>query len=184
MRIRQIGDPILREVSVVVQADQIVTSEVVDLIVKMKDILNGIKSISDGNGNALSAPQVGSLLRLIVLRIDGEFLTMINPVFTPLSDRTFEFEEECFSLYDQRATLERFYQGEVTYLNEMGEFKTLSLQGEDAGLVQHEIDHLDGILFLDRLQQAGRQSQPVDEILKDQPARLEQVKKMMNYMIG
>ncbi len=184
MRIRQIGDPILREVSKPVAVETITTSEVTELIAKIKNILNGIKSISVENGNALSAPQVGSLLRLIVLRIDGEFRTMINPEFEPTSDKTFEFEEECFSLYDQRATLERFYQGEVHYLDENGASQMQQLQGENAGLVQHEIDHLDGVLFIDRLEEAGRQARSIDELLADQPLRLQQVRKMISYMVG
>ncbi len=184
MRIRQIGDPILREVSEAVTADQIIAPETVKLIARMKGILNGIQSISQENGNALSAPQVGSLVRLIVLRIDGEFQTMINPVFTALSSKTFEFEEECFSLYDKRATIERFYEVEVSYLDEAGANHTQTLIGENAGLVQHEVDHLNGILFVDRLEQAGRQARSIDEVLSSQPERLERVKKMMSYMIN
>jgi len=118
MRIRQIGDPILREVSIAVNQKQLGTPKISQLIAQMKDTLNGIKAISDENGNALSAPQVGSLLRLIVLRIDGQFQVMINPEFKPLSDKTFEFDEECFSLYDQRASVQRYYEGEVQYLND------------------------------------------------------------------
>ena len=184
MRIRQIGDPILREVSKAVLVNEIGTPKISELISRMKDILDGIKAISDENGNALSAPQVGSLCRLIVLRIDGEFQVMINPEFTPLSDMTFEFEEECFSLYDQRATLQRFYEGDVAYLDEDGTRRSQVLLGENAGLVQHEIDHLDGILFLDRLEKMGRQAKSVDETLNDQPERLAQVKRMMDYMTG
>ena len=182
MRIRQIGDPILREVSLAVDEQHICSDEIGSLIERMQGILDGIKLISDENGNALSAPQVGRLVRLIVLRIDGEFQTMINPVFTAESKKTFEFEEECFSLYDQRATLERYYQGEVSYLDEMAIFRTKKLSGEQAGLVQHEIDHLDGVLFLDRLEQQGRQVESIDDLLHDQPARLAQVKAMMSYM--
>lgn len=184
MRIRQIGDPILREVSQPVAVETIANSEVIELITRMKNILNGIKSISAENGNALSAPQVGSLLRLIVLRIDGQFQTMINPKFKPTSDKTFEFEEECFSLYDQRAMLERYYHGEVHYLDEDGIRQVQQLQGENAGLVQHEIDHLDGVLFIDRLEQAGRKARSIDDLLADQPNRLRQVRKMMSYMVG
>jgi len=184
MRIRQIGDPILREVSIAVNQKQLGTPKISQLIAQMKDTLNGIKAISDENGNALSAPQVGSLLRLIVLRIDGQFQVMINPEFKPLSDKTFEFDEECFSLYDQRASVQRYYEGEVQYLNEDGVVQRQNLIGENAGLVQHEIDHLDGILFLDRLEQLGRQATSIDEVLSDQLQRLAQVKKMMQYMIG
>ena len=182
MRIRQIGDPILRQVSSAVDPDDIGGGDIVALIANIKRILNGIKSISEENGNALSAPQVGSSVRLIVLRIDGEFQTMINPVFTALSNTSFEFEEECFSLYDRRATLERYYEVEVNYLDETATHRTQTLIGENAGLVQHEIDHLNGVLFLDRLAQAGRSSRSVDEVLSDQPQTLKRVKRMIEYM--
>jgi len=184
MRIRQIGDPILHQVSEAVAIDNIGSSTMVDLAREMKSILDGINAISSDNGNALSAPQVGRLVRLIVLRIDGQLEVMINPEFKAISDETFEFEEECFSSYDLRATVERFLEIELWYLNESGTRKKRRLSGEYAGLVQHEVDHLDGILFLDRVEQAGRKVQSVDELLSDQPARLAQVKTMINYMTG
>jgi len=62
--------------------------------------------------------------------------------------------------------------------------KMQQLQGENAGLVQHEIDHLDGVLFIDRLEQAGRKARSIDDLLADQPNRLRQVRKMMSYMVG
>jgi peptide deformylase len=183
-RIRQIGDPILREVSIEVDEAQVRSTGIIKLIIRMQEILNGIKSISDENGNALSAPQVGCLVRVILLRIDDEFLTMINPEFSPQSDETFEFEEECFSLYDQRATLKRYYRGTVTYLDESGVRRSQQLCGEQSGLVQHEIDHLDGVLFLDRLEQQGRQVESIYDLLDRQPARLAQVQNMIAYMTG
>jgi len=184
MRIRQIGDPILREVSQAVATDEIGSSTIARLARHMKSILDGIKAISSENGNALSAPQVGHLVRLIVLRLDGRLEVMINPEFKATSDKTFEFEEECFSAYDLRATVTRFYEVELSYLNESGEKNKRKLAGEYSGLVQHEIDHLDGILFPDRVEQAGGKVILVDELLSDQPARLAQVKTMMSYMIG
>lgn len=184
MRIRQIGDPILRKTSSGIDQEQIGSEETAKLINRMKEILDGIKSISNENGNALSAPQVGSLVRLIVLRIKGVFHVMINPVFTPLDDKTFDFDEECFSLYDQRATLKRYYRGKVTYIDEHGKRRIQSLSGDEAGLVQHEIDHLDGVLFIDRLEQQGRKAESVDKLLREQPARLAQARALMSYMIG
>ena len=70
-RIRQIGDPILRQISSPIAISEIVDADIQALIDHMQSILNGIKSISEENGNALSAPQVGRPIRLILLRING-----------------------------------------------------------------------------------------------------------------
>ncbi len=180
MRIRQLGDPILREVSKPVSQEDIRSDEVRELIQHMKDVLNGIQAISSENGNALSAPQVGQLLRLILLRIDGVFYPMINPEFEALSDNKFAFEEECFSLYDQRATVQRYHDIKVTFTDEKGVIHELYLTGEQAGLVQHEIDHLDGILFLDRVEEGRLIS--IDSLLRNDPERLSQVREMICYM--
>lgn len=184
MRIRQIGDPILRQVSRSLSSSQIVSAEIQALVERMQTILNGIKAISDENGNALSAPQVGSLVRLILLRIDGEFTVMINPEYRPSSERTFLFEEECFSLYDQRASLKRWYEIEVEYFDSAGVKRELSCRGELAGLIQHEVDHLNGVLFIDHAEKENIQLSSIDTLLSDQPDRLEQVKVMIRYMRG
>lgn len=108
---------------------------------------------------------------------------MINPQITQPSEQTFEFEEECFSFYNLRAKVTRFVSVTVSYCDENGHAKSLEMQGEFAGLVQHEIDHLDGIFFLDRVtDSSGLES--VDHLLKEQPERLKTVKQMMDYMAG
>ncbi len=179
-RVRQIGDPILRDVSVLIDVSEIPSKKIQALIERMQSILDGIQAISNQNGNALSAPQVGCLVRLIVLRIDGVFYPMINPTFEPVSDKKFDFEEECFSLYDQRATVSRYHEIDLTYLDENTVTKRMRLQGEESGLVQHEIDHLDGVLFIDHVQRDKLQT--IDLVLGDNPVRLAQVKTMMAYM--
>lgn len=184
MRIRQIGDPILRELSRELAPHEITSAETQALVLRMQSILNGIKAISDENGNALSAPQVGSLVRLILLRIDGEFVVMINPEYRSSSERTFMFEEECFSLYDQRASLKRWYEIEVAFYAADGAKRQLSCSGELAGLIQHEIDHLNGVLFIDHAEKEGAELSSIDTLLSDQPARLAQVKTMIDYMRG
>lgn len=183
MRVRQLGDPILRQVSLKIEADQINRDSTIQLIDDMQTVLDGIKGISDENGNAISAPQVGSLVRLILLRLDGIFVAMINPELTAKSEQTFEFEEECFSFYNLRGCVTRHLEVEVSYYDETGCRKRRTMRGEDAGLVQHEIDHLDGIFFVDRVSDI-RQIYSVDYSLKDNPARLQQVKNMMAYMVG
>jgi peptide deformylase len=181
MRIKQLGHPILREVSKELTVDEIKSPSIQSLIDKMKETLNGIKDISDENGNALSAPQSGTAVRLILLRVNGQFLPMINPEIIAKSEETFLFEEECFSFYSLRASVERFERVTVTYLDEPGQSHTKELEGEFSGLVQHEIDHLDGIFFLDRVKDTMH-IQSVDHVLGDNPTRLKTVREMMAYM--
>ena len=180
-RIRQLGDPILRQPSRDVEIDEIHRDHIQSVISSMKDTLNGIKAISDENGNALSAPQIGHPVRAILLRIDGQFMPMINPVITPQGNETFLFEEECFSFYQLRAQVERYQRVEVSYFDDRANEQRTTLSGENAGLVQHEVDHLDGVFFLDRVaDQASLRS--VDFELKNDSSRLQQVKSMTNYM--
>ena len=183
MRIKQLGHPILRQVSRPIADAEIASDEIQNLLTKMKGILNGIKSISGENGNALSAPQSGLAVRMILLRINGEFVPMLNPQITAHSTETFAFEEECFSFYNLRATVERFTQVTVDYLDEHGASHSLQMEGEFAGLVQHEIDHLNGVFFLDRVTSESELNS-VDHLLKDNPQRLKVVKEMMSYMTG
>jgi len=183
MRVRQLGDPILRRACESVDLEKISGLMVQNAIDRMKSVLNGIKSISDDNGNAISAPQIGLSQRLILLRIDQQFKPMINPTFTPLSDKTFEFNEECFSFYQLRAKVTRFYAVKVTYYDDKAQPASQILIGENAGLVQHEIDHLDGVFFLDRVKDKS-QLASVDFIYNDSPVKLAQIKKMMAYMVG
>lgn len=181
-RIRQIGDPILREESLMVEISELPNSNIDGLINRIQQILDGIKAISDENGNALSAPQVGTLLRVIVLRIDGQFCPMINPVITPNSEEMFEFAEECFSMYDRRGYVMRHADVQVSFIDTMGRPHSRRMLGEWAGLVQHEVDHLNGVLFIDHL--ASGKAITIDETFKNQPQRLQQVREMYDYMRG
>ena len=181
-RIRQIGDPILRQVSSPIPLNSVADANIQSLIDHMQSILDGIKAISDENGNALSAPQVGQPVRLILLRIDGEFCPMINPEFTLISEEKFEFEEECFSLYDKRAVILRYRNIKLSYVDRAGRAQTKVLIDENAGLVQHEIDHLDGVLFVDHVDEDQLHS--IDTVLDRDQNRLSQVKDMMAYMVA
>lgn len=183
MRINQIGDPILRKVCRPVEHSEINSTEIKNTIIKMKEILNGIKAISNENGNAIAAPQVGHSVRIILLRLKEQFIPMINPTFTQISDETFELEEECFSFYHLRGLVTRYSKIRVDYLDENAQTTSVLLEGEDAGIAQHEVDHLDGIFFLDRLKNKNT-VMSVDFMLRDNPQRLSVVRKMINYMVG
>lgn len=181
MKIKQVGDPILRTPSQIVTQADFENGIVASTIQKMHAILNGIKSISDENGNALSAPQVGVSIRLIVLRIDGVFVNIINPRIIERSESTFMFEEECFSFYNMRAKVKRYESVVISFLDEEQKEQRLKMQGEFSGLIQHEIDHLNGIFFLDKVEDKSSLVS-IDYLLKDEPERLKVVKSLCDYM--
>ena len=107
-------------------------------------------------GIGLAAPQVGELSRVIVLDIDREDtktgpLFMANPEIVEASDDDATYEEGCLSLPDHYSDVARPARVKVRYLDRDGVQKDLACEGLLATCVQHEIDHLDGILFVDHI---------------------------------
>lgn len=99
-------------------------------------------------GVGLAAPQVGQGLKLIVFKDSkGAFRTMANPKITPVSTRTSRMTEGCLSLKGMSCSVERPKDIEVTYLNLEGKTVTEKFSGRDATVIQHETDHIDGILM-------------------------------------
>jgi len=181
MRIRQLGDPILRQVAKEVPSEKIVQAKTSAIIAQMQTVLDGIKAISDENGNAISAPQIGESLRIILLRIDNIFVAMINPEFRAISDEKRLFEEECFSFYQLRGLVERSVDIEIKYLDQNGTKQCKALNGEFAALAQHEIDHLDGVFFLDRISDLSSVRSVKFDLQSDHDRYL-QVQNMISYM--
>ncbi|WP_374653309.1 peptide deformylase [Dongia sp.] len=107
-------------------------------------------------GIGLAAPQVGALKRVIVLDIAGENeapapLRMANPEIVWVSDDDAEYNEGCLSVPDHYADVVRPASCIVKYLDENNEVREITATGLLATCVQHEIDHLDGVLFIDHL---------------------------------
>ncbi|WP_417720228.1 peptide deformylase [Salipiger sp.] len=122
-----------------------------------------LETMYDAPGIGLAAPQVGVLERLIVLDcVKGETeaprpLVMFNPRVIASSDETNVYEEGCLSIPDQYADVERPREVEVEWLDRNGALQTETFGGLWATCVQHEIDHLDGKLFIDYLKPLKRQ---------------------------
>ncbi|MBV7394385.1 peptide deformylase [Mameliella sediminis] len=115
-------------------------------------------------GIGLAAPQIGVLSRLIVLdcakKDDGEDprpLVMFNPQVVASSDEQNVYEEGCLSIPDQYAEVERPKVVDVEWLDADGKLQRETFDGLWATCVQHEIDHLDGKLFIDYLKPLRRQ---------------------------
>lgn len=107
-------------------------------------------------GIGLAAPQVGVLKRVLVIDIDREGektgpLKMANPEIIDVSEEDASYEEGCLSVPEHHAEVERPARVTVRYLDEQNEIRTLQAEGLLATCIQHEMDHLDGILFIDRI---------------------------------
>jgi peptide deformylase len=115
-----------------------------------------LKTMYDSNGIGLSAPQVGVLERVVVVDCarEGEKpqpVKLANPEVVWESDETVMCSEGCLSLPEQYADVERPVAVRVRYLDEQNEIRELEAKGLLATCIQHEIDHLDGVLFVDHI---------------------------------
>ncbi|WP_299368072.1 peptide deformylase [uncultured Tateyamaria sp.] len=122
-----------------------------------------LETMYDAPGIGLAAPQVGVLDRLIVLdcvKLDSEAprpLIMFNPEIVAASDEQNVYEEGCLSIPEQFADVTRPRMVQVRWIDRDGNEQTEEMDGLWATCVQHEIDHLDGKLFIDHLKPLKRQ---------------------------
>jgi len=153
--ILQIGDPRLREPAEVVDAGKIADPEVQGLVDDLIDTMR------DANGAGLAAPQIGVGLRVVVLEVNDNprypykppipLTVAINPTIEPLNDELVEINEGCLSV-PLRGNVFRFVSVAVSYLDRTGQRHDEVMRGLTAGTWQHECDHLDGTLFVDRVE--------------------------------
>jgi peptide deformylase len=153
--ILQLGDSRLKMVSEPVREHDILYSlelqkEVEDLNAVLHDF-----QLKNGFGRAIAAPQLGIHKRFIALRLNSSEpgIALFNPMITFKSEEMFSIWDDCFSFPDIMVHLKRHKSISISYLNDKAEVKTLencSLSLSE--LLQHEIDHLDGILAVDRVE--------------------------------
>ncbi len=115
-----------------------------------------LETMYSAPGIGLAAPQVGRLVRVIVVDVAEEGqppqpYRMANPEIKQASEALRVMNEGCLSLPEYYADVERPDQITVSYLDETGEPRTLEAEGMLATCIQHEIEHLDGVLFVDHL---------------------------------
>ena len=139
----------------------------------MDDMLDTMYA-ADGIG--LAAIQIGIPKRIIVMDISwskGEKKPMyfVNPVIREKDKEKSIYEEGCLSVPNQFAEIERPRKCEVEYLNYEGEKKLLKAEGLLATCIQHEMDHLEGILFIDYLSKL-KKSMIIKKLLKNRPDRI------------
>jgi peptide deformylase len=160
MSVREIvtvGDPVLRERAREVDEAELRSPEVQQLI---DDLIDTRRA---ANGAGLAANQVGETLRVAVVEVDPgnprypykppiPLTVIVNPVIEPLDDEVVQINEGCLSVPDLRGDVPRHVNVRVRYLDREGEPHDEVKRGLTAGTFQHEVDHLDGVLFLDRVQ--------------------------------
>lgn len=113
------------------------------------------------DGIGLAAPQVGELIRMITIDLSGpelreELMTLVNPELELLGDEEVESEEGCLSVEDYRSTVARAERVKVKALDLDGKPMEFEADGLLAVCLQHECDHLDGKLFIDRISRLKR----------------------------
>ncbi|HLZ40154.1 MAG TPA: peptide deformylase [Candidatus Sulfotelmatobacter sp.] len=147
----QLGDPLLREKCAPI-ADP-TSPEITDLVTDLKDTLAHWRAAT-GDGRAIAAPQIGMLQRVIFLKLPGEEpWPLINPEIIARSDEKIIVWDACLSFLSIFMQVERHREITVRYQDLRGGTITIRA-GEERNLselLQHEIDHLDGILAIDRV---------------------------------
>ena len=143
-------NPILRKKSVALDLVNINWTELKPLLLDMEETM--LKK--DGAG--LAAPQIGQNIRLVVIRYDDQTIWMINPLITKKSWAKEIEEEGCLSVLNSKgeiiyAPVERHKKINCIYFNEKGQKQKITAQKLIARVIQHELDHLDGVLFIDRI---------------------------------
>jgi peptide deformylase len=147
--ILQLGNSLLWEKSLLVPDPSSV--EIRTLVGDLSDTLASFRS-QTGYGRGIAAPQLGALKRVIFVRMqpEGFCSPLINPQILSQSDERFELWDDCFSFPDLMVRVSRARRIRVCYLNEAGTRHELEAEGALSELLQHEIDHLDGILAVNR----------------------------------
>ncbi|HXM16839.1 MAG TPA: peptide deformylase [Candidatus Eremiobacteraceae bacterium] len=164
LKIVQVGEAVLRTQARPLTRQEVTSDEIARLVDDMRE------TMYDAPGVGLAAPQVGLPLQLAVIEDREDFLkaippaelsekertpvpfhVIINPKIEIVGDDTAQFFEGCLSLSGFSALVPRSRQVRVTYWNEHGEEKSVLAAGWYARILQHEIDHLHGTLYIDKM---------------------------------
>ena len=164
LEIVQAGDPVLRKKGRQLTRAEISSPSIQQLIELMRETMR------EAPGVGLAAPQIGESIQLAVIEDRAEYLNgvseeqlarlqraavpfhvIINPKLSFLDDSSAQFFEGCLSVEGYQAVVDRALNVRVECLNERGEELTINARGWYARILQHEIDHLNGTLYIDRM---------------------------------
>ncbi len=148
LRVAQMGHPVLRMVAEPVDEEMLESEAFQEFC---DDLL---ETMIEYDGAGLAAPQVHVSLRVVVLTLDDEAGPefFVNPVITPLATELRRSWEGCLSVEGMRGAVERPAHVRIEALDRDGTPKAYELHGFPATVVQHECDHLDGVLYIDRVE--------------------------------
>ncbi len=159
LKVARMGHPVLRRRAREIERAELKQASMQKLIDDMIDTMH------EYHGVGLAAPQVHEALRLFVAAIapqdeeplapNDEPLVMINPVITPIGVETVEDWEGCLSIPDLRGRVPRARSIKVTAFDRHGGRIDITSHDFPARVIQHETDHLDGVLFFDRMRTFG-----------------------------
>lgn len=155
----RMGHPILRQKARDLTETEIRSKEIAKLVRDMIDTMH------DESGIGLAAPQIGVSLRIAIIELDGvaerypEYEgdlkdglgVYFNPRVTPIESETQSFWEGCLSVPGLRGLVPRPRKVKIDYLDEKAKPKSITVEGFLATVFQHELDHLDGVLYVDRI---------------------------------
>ena len=154
LKVARIGHPAVRTPARDLTSEEIRSAPIQQLIDDMR------ATMYEYDGVGLAAPQVHESLRLAVLEVPGSdersekavpFTVLVNPRVTPLAQETVDGWEGCLSIPDLRGQVPRFARLRLEARDRHGKPYTLEAEGFHARVIQHECDHLDGNVYLDRM---------------------------------
>ena len=164
LKIVQAGDPVLRKKSRPLTKEEITSAQIQQLIDLMRTTMR------EAPGVGLAAPQIGQSIQLAVIEDRATYISdlsadeleerqrsavpfhvIINPKLSVVGNSTAQFFEGCLSVEGYQAIVNRALNVRVQCLNERAEAVTINAQGWYARILQHEIDHLNGTLYVDRM---------------------------------
>ena len=153
--ILHVANPLLREISREITRDELASPEMQQLI---DDLIDTMRA---ANGAGIAAPQVGELVRITTIEVNQNprypykppipLTIVVNPVIEAIDDEQFENMEGCLSVPNMRGRVPRWVNVRVRYWDRDGNEHDEIRRGLAAGTFQHECDHLDGVVFRDRV---------------------------------
>lgn len=150
-------NPVLRQETALIKPDDIAGDAIGSLISGM------LETMKNARGIGLAAPQISELLRMTVINIGGDDQIFINPRIVSKSIKQVNFEEGCLSIPGVYGWVKRPEKVTVDYADLSGKGRRGKFSGLLARVLQHEIDHLDGILFIDKVSEYTRREQIVPD---------------------
>ena len=150
--LRWFGDPALREVALAFNDYEVVDGSASHIAKQLEETLKLIRNVT-GLGRAIAAPQIGIAKRIFVYfdPDSNEFTPYINPQIVYRSETMGVYKEMCLSGIPLTASVQRHWEVEVVFSDLSGSLRQVQLSPMMSRVVQHEIDHLDGVLFIDHV---------------------------------